>query len=31
MEPETDSVFGRAYFLIQALEVVAREPQPYDS
>lgn len=31
MEPETDRVFGRAYFLIQALEVVAREPQPDDS
>ena len=31
MEPETHRVFGRAYFLIQALEVVAREPQPDDS
>lgn len=30
MEPETDRVFGRAYFLIQALEVVTREPQPDD-
>lgn len=31
MEPETDRVFGKAYFLIQALEVVARVPQPDDS